>query len=304
MSSKPDVLMQHNAEQVWQSYQDLLQQHPHLHSPQAAKLLGVSEAALFIAMHQRDSENCLALKPDIVTLLQPVHDWRRLFAIQRNDLGVLIHLMHANVRFTDDTVQLYDAQQAVYYPRQASHYVFCVREQGHRGHSVSLNFFDQQGHILAKLFLRSKRGQAIAWPFWMRHQVALPANALQALPTFSPYQRSGSSLNAVQRAFLIGIRELSLLSESRVSLTGRSGHSQFQGLIQNSKADHAWAHISEPEFRAHFDAQNVSKLELIEGAQAELRAFDQAGGALRIQAQGAATRQWLLCMQEVLNETV
>lgn len=287
--------------ELWAAFQTLLQQQPHLHHTQAAQLLGVPEAAIYYAMHQAQPENCLILHPSMQMLLQPIHDWRRLFAVQRNILGVSIHVMHAQSMIETDYIRLFDESQTVSYHTDRCSYVFAARETTHRGHSVSINFFDNEGKVLAKLFLRSKKGQELAWPYWQKQQSVLPTEQLNKLITQRPCKPKPYYNGPAQRALALGIAGLTGLSACSLHLAGAAGQGEFHGEIRHCKTDEHWCHISEPQFRAHFATRYIAKVTLEASSTTSLTAWDGLGGRLRIQVGGAGADQWHDQIAEVLN---
>lgn len=284
---------------LWDAFQALLQRHPHWHHPQAAQWLGVPEAALYYAMHQVQPENCLLLPPSMAQLLQPIHDWRRIFAVQRNILGVSIHVMRAQLQITADYVRLFDAQQTVHYATEPCRYAFATRENTARGRSVCIVFFDQAGNGLAKLFLRSKRGQELAWPYWQAQQTQCAATPLPVIEhaDLSP----PTSSMRTQQAFLSAMAGLLKLDNCRIQLVGPGGHASFVGAIRHYKADQTWCHIAEPEFRAHFTAPRIHTLDVQTAPFKSLKASDTQGGSLQLEALGQGAEIWHQQIMEVLH---
>lgn len=150
----PDVL----AEQ----WQRLRESHHHLHSPDAARRLGVPEAAL-MASHQ--NQGAWSLRPDLSALLDPIEQWGRVILVARNGLGVGMVLgSGVSICRRDGWLVMQEpAGLSELFVQPASvHEVWLLEDHDAHGHTFSVNAFDGQGHAILRVFLMSKQGREVA----------------------------------------------------------------------------------------------------------------------------------------------
>ncbi len=218
------------------AWRQALQAHPHLHGPEAAARLGVPEAALLASATGHGN---LRLAGSLDQVLAPVANWGRVLVATRNRLGVKLDVLGQAALGVeaDGSLRLHDAQQEIHLATQGIAELHLFEEHDHHGHTLSLNWFDGQGHVIGRLFLMSKSGRELALPHVQRFALANQARAWQAVATEAPpllgWGPSGAVADALPGAPSAWAAAAVLACDSvprmRLSLGGPGARSRYEG---------------------------------------------------------------------------
>lgn len=236
--------------------------HAHLHDPDAARLLGVPEAALFTS---RIGRGTLELNPDLRAVLAPAAAWRRLFVVNRTAFGVAIHLLRTfQCHVSDTAVHLEAEGQSLVLDTTRTRRCFYVDDAGEHGRVVGLAWFDAAGTCLGKLLLRSKIGQDDALPHML--QRALPDQVAD-----NPYAAQDATASAVAsggsahtpdwtpiapadagRSYVDLVRHcVDGGSGGRLDFSGPGIDSTYTGALTKTTQDGPWLHGSSDDIKLH-----------------------------------------------------
>lgn len=139
----------------------LLARGAHLHGPEIAQRLGVTEATLMAARIGFGAE---ALVPDLPALLAPVGAWSKLLLAVRSSFGVALALgrfAQVETEAAQVTIANDEHRISVSYPAVATAFLVDEEDPFH-GHGVSINAFDANGDALLRVYLMSKDGRDVA----------------------------------------------------------------------------------------------------------------------------------------------
>lgn len=275
----------------------LLTAQPHMHLPQAAMALGVSEAALVAT---RVGDGAVCLQPRLAVLLDGIGQWRKVFVVTPNRLGVTIAILNVLDCYerAADRIELVGEQHRIVIDAARIRHCYLFEDRDVHGHSLSLCWFDAQGTGLGKLFLRSRSGQ----------ELAVPRLMAQALPEQSRIFRgtqhsdaagdkaAPSSMNAnaqAERLAHAALAAASRLEAVELRMTGGAVDSLYRGPLASFSQTPGALHLSAAGCKAHLRpaaAQAVSPLQQGDGRHG-LR-IDTANGSLSIlpEAQADAHR--------------
>ncbi len=160
---------------LYARWRALLAEHHHLHGPEAAAALGVPEAALLDSATGRGNRPLAGALADI---LAPVADWGRVLLAARNRLGVHLNVMaRAGLEGQGAELRLRGERHEARLATTGIARIDLFEELDGHGRTVSLNWFDSQGHAIGRLFLMSKDGREVAWPHLLSFAQARPTTA-------------------------------------------------------------------------------------------------------------------------------
>lgn len=276
------------------AWADLLQQHHHLHGPDAARRLGVPEAALLAS--RLNGHGAIELQPDLTTLLAPSASWGKLLLAARNRMGVgLIIMDDAAVNVDGDQVCFRTHQQEARVTSLGISKCFLFEEHDAHGHTVSINWFDAQGDAVGRLFLMSKSGREAAQP-WLNSQVKAHTSPLwapgsgdavphvQVTPT-TPIGAACHTLAQHEAAAHLGhaaVLACSRVAAFTVAMQGRGVAVRYQGPLAKTSSTPPAVHAVDAACKLHLrmaDATLAQRLQADDGA-VTLRLTDSDGGLL------------------------
>lgn len=160
---------------LYARWRTLLAEHHHLHGPEAAAALGVPEGALVASATGHGNQPLAGALADI---LAPVSEWGRVLLAARNRLGVHLNVMaRAELEGHGAELRLRGERHEAQLATAGIARIDLFEEQDAHGRTVSLNWFDSDGHAIGRLFLMSKDGREVAWPHLMRFVQAQPTAA-------------------------------------------------------------------------------------------------------------------------------
>jgi putative heme degradation protein len=144
-----------NPDALLAAWRDLTAKHPHLHTPQAALMLGVPEAALIAA---RLGTGAIALQPDVGALLATASQWRRVLIAVRSAAGVWLGFDHIDGVETQDWISLQGRSVITAKVRASAvaHAFWFEDEDDMHGRTQSLQLFNDAGRDVAKVLILHK----------------------------------------------------------------------------------------------------------------------------------------------------
>lgn len=253
----PDALLK--------DWRHLLQTHHHLHAPEAARMLGVAEAALVAS---RIGSGALRLKPDIATILAPVSAWGRVLCAFSNPLGVHMPLgvVSAHIPSEDGMFCLHGLhmQAEIAIEAVADAYLFIDHDESH-GNTRSVQFHDANGAPILKVFIFHKTKFDAA----QKHIMGLKADdqsrgfhlASAAPGRFDARARSLAEdpvaewLDTADMKTLIAKSFDASLAEGSVGfgieMVGDHARVGWSGILSSVRLDEQMFHLHEADIRSH-----------------------------------------------------
>lgn len=246
-----------------QAWERLKASHHHLHAPEAARLLGVPEAALVAS---RLGQGALRLPADPARILASAHQWRRVLVALGTALGV--HLSLDPVRLAEgegNALRLVGPHlESVFDASRVAHVFWFVEVDDSHGRTRSLQMFDAAGEAMIKLFIFHKTAAAAAGKTFAALAAGIPQSPFQPGAAGDPAKTvlPGATRPApavrqalpgpAQEAF----RQLFAAldgSHGPLSVTLEAGHAwqRHTGPITHARADAAMVHLHEQDLRAH-----------------------------------------------------
>lgn len=304
-TDSPDVLQDPEALRL--AWAALLAQNHHLHGPEAAAQLGVPEAALLAS---RVGFGAVALQPDLATLLAQTGQWGKLLLAARNRLGVALLIMDdPEVMVSATEVVLRTEQHLARVALAGVDRCYLFEERDGHGHTVSLNWFDADGHVIGRLFLMSKSGREVAGPVlqaqalphqertWVPGRV--PAPEVVALEggvegTNRELACEGAPSGAWAEAAVLACSAAVPIS---VTWQGRGMAVRYQGPLGKSMRTPGAVHASDAACKLHLRMAACSRVSVREDADggATLVLEEGDGGSLGLRAGESAAESltWL-----------
>lgn len=240
-------------DEIVAGWQAMLATGAHLHLPQIAKGLGVTEAALVAA---RTGQGAVRLLPDLPRVLAPVADWHRVLAVASTGLGVFMPMDHVtSVSCEAGLLRLAGTALWACVECARAHEVFLFEDQDpRRGRSRTIQVFDRNGSPLIRLVIFHKPSFRAAkdWTASLLHPDQTRTSLCRAYPAQpTPQPAAGQDvwgafadrLHAAQRA------------GAHLSVTAhRPGlDAGWRGVLTGLRQDGAMIHLHETSLRAHLD---------------------------------------------------
>jgi hypothetical protein len=278
-----DLLAQ--PEELYAAWRQALRDNPHLHGPEAAARLRVPEAALMVSACGRGNTS---LSGALAELLAPAAAWGRVLVASRNGLGVKLDVLGQAQAFLldDGGVRLSDAHHDIVLSAQGiARFELFEEEDGH-GRTLSLNWFDGQGHVVGRLFLMSKSGREDALPHLMAFATAAQSRhwapqALSTPPIAAWPDEAGEPLPgaAVEwaRAAILACDAVPLM---RLALSGRGARSVYTGPLSKTSSTPPAVHATDLLCKLHARPAGAQHARKLYGGGLEVR--DAEGAALQI----------------------
>ncbi|MCE2914961.1 MAG: ChuX/HutX family heme-like substrate-binding protein [Rubrivivax sp.] len=161
-------------QRLYARWRALLAEHHHLHGPEAAALLGVPEAALLASATGRGNQ---PLAGPLADILAPVAGWGRVLLAARNGLGVHLNVLaQARLGCSGTDLVLQGQHHELRLASRGIARIDLFEEHDGHGHTLSLNWFDAEGHAIGRLFLMSKDGRELALEHLRAYAQARPTD--------------------------------------------------------------------------------------------------------------------------------
>lgn len=298
-----------------QDWEILKASRPHLHNPEAARLLGVPEAALIAS---RLGAGAIRLPAAPLEILTPISEWRRVLVAVHNALGVSLALGQVDdVRQIDDAVRLTGEHLHTEFSATAVANVFWfVEVDENHGRTRSLQFSDAAGQDVIKVFLFHKTAAAAA----ERRFKALAEGIEQAAfkPVAAPdparlFMPDRELPGVVERlatqgpqAFRKVFERLGALKAAVCIDTFAPRASQrFRGRVTHARMDEVMVHLHEPDIRMHLRPNVLQGVQVrrLDDRPVAVEFTDAGGLSLRLSApdDGEAFAEWAAQTLSVLS---
>lgn len=232
------------------AWQGLLDTGAHLHPPEIARRLDVSEAALVAS---RIGTGATRLVPDLARCLAPVKDWGRVLCAFSSHCGVHMPLGQVATH-VDDAGRLIlqgDHMRGVVDAGAIAEVILFVDRDDSHGNTRSLQFFDGQGAAVLKVFIFHKTAfaeanahfQALTHPDQSRLSVLA-----ETAPASTSADWSGTPLADAQEALRVALPA----GEVRdIRAEGRHAHVTWRGTLGGLRFGHGMLHLHEQTIRSH-----------------------------------------------------
>lgn len=302
MLSEPPIPFTDDPDRLLARWQALLAEQPHTHLPQAAAALGVSEGALVAT---RVGNGAVRLQPRLAALFDGIEQWRKVFVVTPNRLGVTIAILNVlSCSERGGGLELLGEQHWIAIDTARVRHCYLFEDHDVHGRSLSLCWFDAEGNGLGKLFLRSRSGQEVAVPRLMAR--ALPEQSR----VFGAAERSGVTRGIfaphtlktnpqAERLTQAALAAASRLEAVELRMTGGAVDSLYSGPLTSFSQTPGALHLSAAGCKAHLRpaaAQAITPLQHDDGRHG-LR-IDTGNGALLITPTAGTDRHWLKSLME------
>ncbi len=287
-------------DQLLAFWQALLAKDPHLHLPQAAALLGVSEAELLAT---RVGTGALRMSPQLPLLLAGIERWQKVFVVASSRLGAGIAILRVDQmqQHASQDLELRAPEHRIHIDLSRVDSCYLFDNLTHHGHSLSLCWFDSTGQGLGKLILRSRSGQDVALPRLM--EMVLPEQSRSFFAAGGGKRIDGATWRTrnpyvEQRllALLDGIRN-SASTELRICGTGVDF--TYRGPVPSFSQSHGALHLGAHGCKAHLRAGAALEIrqEMLEDGRKTLR-VDAGNGSLYVTPDTPRELQRLITLME------
>jgi len=232
------------------AWRELLATGVHLHPPEIARQIGVSEAALVAS---RIGTGATRLLPDIARCLTPIDEWGRVLCAFSTYCGVHMPLGQVTAE-TGDTARVIlrgDHMIAEVNSAAIAEAILFVDTDENHGNTRSIQFFDGQGATVLKVFIFHKTAFAKAAALFnaLKHadqsRVSVPAEAAtsegQAVWTGRPSEDTQTALEAA----------LPANAPVRIRAEGPHAHVTWIGALKGPRFGRGMMHLHEQTLRSH-----------------------------------------------------
>ena len=283
-----------NPEALRQDWEHLRASRPHLHNPEAARILGVPEAALIAS---RLGSGAIRLPVDPLEILTPIAEWRRVLVAVHNALGVSLALGQiGDVRQVGDAIRLTgDHLHTEFSAASVANAFWFVEVDENHGRTRSLQFSDASGQDIAKVFLFHKTAAAAA----ERRFKALAEQIEQAAFTpvgapdpgglFTPDRELPGVVEQLPtpgpQAFRAVFDRLGALkAEVCIETFALRASQRFRGRVTHARIDEVMVHLHEPDIRMHLRPNVLQGVQVrrLDGRPFAVEFTDAHGLSLRL----------------------
>lgn len=238
-------------ERLLMDARDLYATNHHIHPPEAARRLGVPEAALVAC---RIGKGAIRLIPDIALLLKPIANWDTVLCAFSNAAGHLMPLDTVTIEQKKETTLLVGQAMQASIDNSAikDAYLFIDNDKGH-GITRSIQFFDINGNAVLKVFLLHKSGFAKASPYLEQYGAENQALTLSYLSDLASLSKS-NAVTQTDNPSVKDIIEAELSHAQHLELQLMSEHASitWTGKVAGARFDDTMWHLHEKQLRAHF----------------------------------------------------
>ncbi|MDO6558498.1 ChuX/HutX family heme-like substrate-binding protein [Paraglaciecola chathamensis] len=271
-NEEKNQLLMHDPDALHEAIAALTSANPHMHPPQIALHLGVPEASLAAcAISGEPQSGAMRLKPKVNEILSTINGWGSVLCVFANEGGVFMPL--GNVVLTDVTdthLALKGEHLTAQIASQAISDVYLVIQQDKmHGNTRSLQFFDENGAMVLKVFifhkvkfreaqkiflaLRSEDQRRTFIPFATQNQGECASNHIDSFRGGSVEAVSGfdkshaaelSRDETVDDAFKEG-------ENAVINWHSQFAHARWSGSFDKLTSDENMLHIHSKTLRAH-----------------------------------------------------
>lgn len=281
-------------------FRDLVAAHPHMHGPEAAARLGVTEAMLMAA---RVGQDAAWLQPDLPALLESIPQWGKVLIASRLQLGVVLSILYAEsaAKAEERFVVEGDAHQISIGTHGVAGCVLLEDHDAH-GHTYSLNWFNRAGDAMGRVYLFSKTERKLALDRLRAHVIEGTGRSWQprsaAMPGEVGAATSAEDTSVSRRAVATGRRagtlaghalsQCAALESLRLVCASSAMTQTYTGTLGKVSGEWPLLHASDAGIKLHAHLQNVTLAEHCVGRDGApwLRFSDASGQALNLAPQG------------------
>ena len=294
--AEPGALLADPSE-IRRAWMDLRSRHAHVHGPQAAQMLGVPEAALIASCVGRGA---VALGGHLGDLLAEAGRWGKLLVAVRNGLGVGLFIVDdAQVLLEGDRVELRSSTHELLLDAAERQAFYLFEDHDAHGRTYSINGFDGQGDVVARVFLMSKSGRELAQPWlqgfaraeqsprWQGWAQACGLSRLdEPLVVQQTHGDPASAAALTQRCIravgALGRQSVDVVFEGR----GAAARATASGLKGSETA--GAVHVTHAGYKLHLSLGSLARAEHVQHRDGRLglRVVDKDGGRLSLLCSG------------------
>ncbi len=282
---------------LYARWRQALNEHHHLHGPEAAALLGVPEAALLASATGRGNQ---PLQVGLAKLLEPLAQWGRVLVAVRNRLGVKLDILaRADIEAaTSSTLTIRGDQHRLCLSTEGVARIDLFEEEDGHGHTFSMNWFDGRGDVIGRLFLMSKSGREEALPWLQQFAVASPQALWEAAPMALPPKvdvmtpqwlegepvAQGAQVQAWATAAILCCDQVPAM---QLDMSGMGAASVYRGALGKTMHTPPGAHATDLLCKLHARPQcAVAVRAITQGEVMGLQVLEADGGSLVFMPQG------------------
>lgn len=264
--------------QLWQRYQREKTKQKMLFPAEGAKLLGVSELVLMLS-----SPDSLYMGNQCVSVLKQLESFGELLSVVRNDHAVHEKVgVYQNLKINDNMAIMVNVGglDMRYFIHHWQHMLAVSDTSNPDKPSYSIQFFDEQGNAINKVFLQDTSPNTLArWQAMIDEQVQ-EANQYVDIES-AEYQHADVTPNPWQLNSLTA-ENAGILHEKWL---GMSNIHQFHGILNNLQLDRASSYAQAPQDHAYQIAPNAIEpfFDLVKQHDCPLMTFVSSTGAVQIQ---------------------
>ena len=286
----------------------------HLHNPEAARILGVPEAALVAS---RLGAGAIRLPADPLQILSPISEWRRVLVAVHNALGVSLALGQVeDVAQVGDVIRLRGSHlDTSFSAASVANAFWFVEVDDNHGRTRSLQFSDAGGGDIIKVFLFHKTAAAAAERRFkaLAETVAQTAFSPAAMPDpaglYTPDRDQPGRIELLAAsaplAFQTALSRMGELNAPvHIDTFALRAAQSFRGRVTHARTDEVMAHLHEPDIRMHLRPGVLRAVQVrrLEGRIAALEFTDPSGLSLRLSSPQHAQvfSEWAQTVTETL----
>jgi hypothetical protein len=271
-----DALVSEDA-RLREQWDALRQTHAHLHPPDAARLIGVSESRLMQA--RSGGYGSHRLDGDVAARLQQMAQWGRCLIAIRCGLGVALGFVEQpDVRCEGPWLQVNQGPLSIGLALDGIAETWLFEENDGHGHTISLNAFDARGDAVHRVFLMSKSQREPWVEAWQSAPEQDRANSVGTLPDPDALPDGPRVTHRVDELLLAGED-----GEPRLlRMSGPGGELTFKGALGKRSASGGAVHASNVALRLHLRPaqQQLAWITQWQGCSGLGFAADPASGAV------------------------
>lgn len=232
----------------WQALRDT---GAHLHAPEIARSLRVSEAALVAS---RIGSGAIRLQPDLAKCLAPIADWGRVLCAFSSPSGVHMPLGTTRFEFGEKGALrlMGDHIEASIDASAIAEMILFEDEDKNHGKTRSLQFFDVNGAAIVKAFIFHKTAYRAAQHHFEaclhanQSRQAYPRACLEIPPDSANWHPTpnANAQAALEQALVTG-RPL------KISAYGLHAKVSWNGILNGIRFAREMLHLHEPSLRSH-----------------------------------------------------
>lgn len=252
-----DAISLNDPDRLLTEWEALIAIRPGIHPPEAAGILGVSEAA-FVA--SRIGTGATRLKADVAGLLSKINEWGRVLCAFSNDLGVHMPLGEVNalINGPDLLIRGLHMRATIKTMTINEAYLFIEKDRQH-GNTRSLQFFDDTGAPVLKVYIFHKAKFAACsdhFENYKHHDQSRRANAKNLKIN------QGTLLSKEQKITLNQTLTEIFQNPGKFEIEMLSKHTwvEWYGSLGQVRIDNQMFHLHEQDIRSHIRLNMIEKV--------------------------------------------